>query len=74
MAAAAPAIGGGGAVSSFETTVLLTVDETMDACARQSRSSTERLARSGPEEVAAGWDSVRTTRASPYTGAVTRRG
>src|SRR5882672_5424617 len=31
MAAAALAIGGGGALSSFETTVLLTVDETMDA-------------------------------------------
>jgi hypothetical protein len=31
MAAVALAIGGGGALSSFETTVLLTVDETMDA-------------------------------------------
>jgi uncharacterized protein with GYD domain len=31
MAAVALAIGAGGALSSFETTVLLTVDETMDA-------------------------------------------
>src|SRR5690606_32051909 len=31
MAAVALAIGGGGALSSFETTVLLTVEETMDA-------------------------------------------
>jgi uncharacterized protein with GYD domain len=34
MAAVALAIGGGGALSSFETTVLLTVDETMDALRR----------------------------------------
>ena len=31
MAAVALAITGGGALSSFETTVLLTVEETMDA-------------------------------------------
>ena len=31
MAAVALAISGGGALSSFETTVLMTVDETMDA-------------------------------------------
>jgi hypothetical protein len=31
MAAVALAINGGGALSSLETTVLLTVDETMDA-------------------------------------------
>src|SRR6187549_809521 len=31
MAAVALAIGGGGALSSIETTVLLTVDETLDA-------------------------------------------
>ena len=31
MAAVALAISGGGALSSFDTTVLLTVDETMDA-------------------------------------------
>ena len=31
MAAVALAISGGGALSSFETTILLTVDETMDA-------------------------------------------
>jgi len=31
MAAVALAIGGGGALSSFETTVLLTVEETLDA-------------------------------------------
>jgi len=34
MAAVAVAIGGGGALSSLETTVLLTVDETMDALRR----------------------------------------
>ena len=34
MAAVALAISGGGALSSFETTVLLTVDETMDALHR----------------------------------------
>jgi hypothetical protein len=31
LAAVALAIAGGGALSSYETTVLLTVDETMDA-------------------------------------------
>jgi hypothetical protein len=31
MAAVALAIGGGGALSSFETTVLLTVDDTIEA-------------------------------------------
>ena len=31
MAAVALAISGGGALSSFETTVLLTVDETLEA-------------------------------------------
>ena len=34
MAAVALAIGGGGALRSFETTVLLTVDETIDALAK----------------------------------------
>ena len=34
MAAVALAIGGGGALSSIETTVLLSVDETMDAMRR----------------------------------------
>ena len=34
MAAVALAIGGGGALSSLETTVLLTVDETLDALRR----------------------------------------
>jgi uncharacterized protein with GYD domain len=34
MAAVALAIGGGGALSSIETTVLLTVEETLDALAR----------------------------------------
>jgi uncharacterized protein with GYD domain len=34
MAAVALAIAGGGAVASFETTVLLTVDETIDALRR----------------------------------------
>lgn len=36
MAAVALAISGGGALSSFETTVLLTVDETMDALQKAS--------------------------------------
>ena len=40
MAAVALAISGGGALSSFETTVLLTVEETMEALRRPSRSST----------------------------------
>ena len=34
MAAVALAISGGGALSSFETTVLLTVEETLDALRR----------------------------------------
>ena len=34
MAAVALAIGGGGALSSIDTTVLLTVDETLDALTR----------------------------------------
>jgi uncharacterized protein with GYD domain len=34
MAAVAIAIGGGGALRSFETTVLLTVDETLEALGR----------------------------------------
>src|SRR6266566_9636925 len=37
MAAVALAIGGGGALSSLETTVLLTVDETMDALRKAAR-------------------------------------
>lgn len=37
MAAVALAIGGGGALSSFETTVLMTVDETMDALSKAQR-------------------------------------
>ncbi|AWZ10765.1 MULTISPECIES: GYD domain-containing protein [unclassified Streptomyces] len=37
MAAVALAIGGGGALSSFETTVLLTVEETMDALCKAER-------------------------------------
>ncbi len=36
MAAVAIAIGGGGALSSLETTVLLTVDETLEALKRAS--------------------------------------
>ena len=39
MAAVALAIGGGGAVSSFETTVLLTVEETMDALGKAGEVS-----------------------------------
>ena len=46
MAAVALAISGGGALSSLETTVLLTVDETIEALARRRRSSTGRPARS----------------------------
>ena len=34
MAAVALAIGGGGALTKFETTVLMTVEETLDALAR----------------------------------------
>jgi len=34
MAAVAVAIGGGGALSSFETTVLLTVEETLEALSK----------------------------------------
>ncbi len=37
MAAVAVAISGGGALSSFETTVLLTVDETIDALRKASQ-------------------------------------
>lgn len=37
MAAVAMAISGGGALSSFETTVLLTVDETIDALRKASQ-------------------------------------
>jgi hypothetical protein len=36
MAAVAIAIGGGGALSKFETTVLLTVEEILDALRRVS--------------------------------------
>jgi uncharacterized protein with GYD domain len=36
MAAVALAIGGGGALSSIDTTVLLTVEETLDALSRAS--------------------------------------
>jgi|SRR5450756_506222 len=39
MAAVALAIGGGGALSSLETTVLLTVEETMDALGRAQQIS-----------------------------------
>ena len=46
MAAVALAITGGGALSSFETTVLLTGDERWMPCARPSKSSTDRPARS----------------------------
>ena len=43
MAAVALAIGGGGALSSFETTVLMSVDETWTPYARRRMSSTGRL-------------------------------
>ena len=39
MAAVALAISGGGALSSFETTVLLTVEESMDALQKSRRDS-----------------------------------
>jgi hypothetical protein len=42
MAAVALAIGGGGALSSFETTILLTVDETLDAL-RQAKEVKYRV-------------------------------
>ena len=42
MAAVALAIGGGGALSSIETTVLLTVEETLDALGRARASATGR--------------------------------
>jgi hypothetical protein len=47
MAAVALKISGGRALSSQETTVLLTVNETMDACAWPVESSTEHPACSG---------------------------
>jgi uncharacterized protein with GYD domain len=47
MAAVALAITGGGALSSLETTVLLTVDETLDALRKAEQPSTKRPARSG---------------------------
>ena len=47
MAAVAAAISGG-ALASLETTVLLTVDETMDALRKAGRSGTEHRARSRP--------------------------
>ena len=47
MAAVAMAISGGGALSSFETTVLLTVDEAIAALRRPSKSATGRPARNG---------------------------
>ena len=40
MAAVALAIGGGGALSSIETTVLLTVEETLEALGRPRASAT----------------------------------
>ena len=47
MAAVALAISGGGALSSLETTVLLTSTRRWMPCARPSKSGTERQARSG---------------------------
>ena len=46
MAAVAVTIGGGGALRSFETTVLLTVDETMDALRKAEQVRIERPAHS----------------------------
>src|SRR3954452_3824611 len=42
MAAVALAIGAGGAMSSFETTVLMTVDDTIEALRKSTRSSIDR--------------------------------
>jgi uncharacterized protein with GYD domain len=47
MAAVALAIAGGGALSSFETIVLMTVDERWTPCARPAKFSIERPVRSG---------------------------
>src|SRR5215204_3421895 len=47
MAAVALAINGGGALSSFETTVLLTVDETIEALRKAEKVRTRRPARNG---------------------------
>ena len=60
MAAVVLAISGGGALSSVETTVLLTVDETLDALRKAAKSSTRRPARScssslQPAVLAARW-------------------
>ena len=52
MAAVVLAIGGGGALSSFETTVLLTVDETMEALRKAEQVSTGRQARNGSSHAA----------------------
>ena len=78
MAAVALAISGGGALSSFETTLLLTVDETWMPCARQSKSDIERPALSGEIfDNPAGWfaDHVRryVGRATGPVGAGDRR-
>ena len=48
MAAVALAIGGGGALRSIETTVLLSVEETMEALRMTEQVRTDRRARSQP--------------------------
>ncbi len=50
MAAVALAIGGGGALSSIETTVLLTMEETMEALRKARKFRTKHQARSGPRD------------------------
>ena len=42
MAAIALAIGGGGAVSSFETTVLMSVDDTLEALGKAGQIQYEK--------------------------------
>jgi uncharacterized protein with GYD domain len=53
MAAVALAISGGGALSSLETTVFLTVDETMDALRKADQVQYRAPARSGSGPVSA---------------------
>ena len=47
MAAVAIAVGGGGAVSTFDTTVLLTVEETLDALSRAASLGYRRPGEAG---------------------------
>jgi len=73
MAAVALAISGGGALSSLETTVLLTVDETMDALQKAGKSSTKRPARSGGRVPDASGHRAAALARRPVTGAALSR-